>query len=46
METVAVLCMIVSRYRIEIKDEPQFVGESFEARKERVLQTRQGVTTT
>ncbi|KAF8726525.1 hypothetical protein AX14_007768 [Amanita brunnescens Koide BX004] len=44
LESLAVLCMIVSSYRIEIKDEPQFVGESLEARKERVLRTSQGMT--
>jgi len=46
MEIVAVLCMIIPRYKIEVRDEPQFVGESFEVRKERVLRTRQGLTTT
>jgi len=46
MEIVAVFCMIIPRYKIEVRDEPQFVGESFEVRKERVLRTRQGLTTT
>ncbi|KAK2463189.1 hypothetical protein APHAL10511_004844 [Amanita phalloides] len=46
LEIAAVLCMLVSQYRIEIQDEPQFVGESFEAKKERVLRVRLGLTLT
>ena len=36
-EGVAVLTMIVARYRVEVKDEPRFRGETFEQRKERLL---------
>ena len=36
--------MLISRYKVEIKDEPEFAGETFEERKERILQARQGVT--
>jgi len=46
IESVAVLCMIVTRYKIEVKYEPEFAGETFEARKERVLQARPGLTLT
>ncbi|KAF8622696.1 hypothetical protein AX15_006794 [Amanita polypyramis BW_CC] len=45
-ESLAVLCMIISRYRIEIKDEAQFRGESFETKKERVLRAQPGLTLT
>lgn len=36
--------MLVSRYRIELLDEPQFAGETFEQRKERILQAKGGLT--
>ena len=43
-ESTAVLAMLVSQYKIKIKDEPQFAGETFEERKSRILSTRQGLT--
>ncbi|KAI0093992.1 614/534 cytochrome P450, partial [Irpex rosettiformis] len=46
VEGVAILAMLVSRYKIEVKDEPQFAGETFEQRQERVLRARPGVTLT
>ena len=32
--------MIISRYKIEVKDEPEFSGETFEERKERILRAK------
>ncbi|PFH50911.1 hypothetical protein AMATHDRAFT_40534 [Amanita thiersii Skay4041] len=46
MESVAVLCTVVSRYKIEVKDDPKFVGESFTEKKARVLDTKAGLTLT
>ncbi|KAH9899364.1 cytochrome P450 [Cubamyces lactineus] len=43
-ETVAVLSMIVSRYKVEVKNEPQFAGETFEQRKARLLATNMALT--
>lgn len=45
-EAVAVLTMLVSRYKIEVKDEPQFASETFEERKERVLVVKRGLSLT
>jgi len=45
-EAVAALTMLVSRYKITIKEEPQFAGETFEQRKTRVLKCWNGVTLT
>ncbi|SJL04168.1 uncharacterized protein ARMOST_07528 [Armillaria ostoyae] len=42
-EGVAVLTMRVSKYKITIKEKP---GETFEERKDRILQTRGGLTLT
>ena len=36
-EATAVLAMLVSHYKITIKEEPQFVNETFEERKSRIL---------
>lgn len=45
-EAVAIMTMLVSRYKIEVKEEPEFAGETFEQRKARVLDFQRGVTTT
>ena len=45
-ESTAVLAMLVSQYKITIKEEPQFAGETFEERKSRVLSVGQGLTLT
>ncbi|PBK99829.1 cytochrome P450 [Armillaria gallica] len=42
-EGVAVLTMFISKYKITIKENP---GETFEERKDRILQTRAGLTLT
>ncbi len=38
-EAVAVLTLLVSQYKIDIKDEPQFASETFEQKKARVLKS-------
>ena len=45
-EGVAALTMLVSRYKIMVKEEPQFANETFEERKTRVLATRAVLTLT
>ena len=45
-EGIAILTMLVSQYKIEIKEEPQFAAETFEERKARVLASKPGLTTT
>jgi hypothetical protein len=45
-ESIASLTMLVSRYKISVKQEPQFVGETFEQRKERILKTIELITLT
>ncbi|KAF8895529.1 cytochrome P450 [Infundibulicybe gibba] len=41
-EGVAALTMFVSKYKISVKEEPQFENETFEARKERILAIKPG----
>ena len=36
-EGIAALTMLVSQFKINVKDEPQFAGETFEQRKTRLL---------
>lgn len=43
-EAVVVLTLMVSHYKLSIKEEPQFAGETFEQRKERVLKWKSGIT--
>jgi hypothetical protein len=38
--------MLISRYKVTIKDEPQFAGETFEQKRARVTATIIGVTLT
>lgn len=45
-EGIAVLTMLVSRYKIEVKEEPQFASETFEAKRDRVLACKAGLTLT
>lgn len=45
-EATVILAMLVSRYKIEVKEEAQFSGETFEQRKERILKARPGLTLT
>jgi len=44
-EAIAVINMLVSRYKIEVKEEPQFAGETFEERYARITAFDQGITT-
>ncbi|KAJ4475587.1 cytochrome P450 [Lentinula aciculospora] len=45
-EGIAILTMMISRYKIEVKEEPQFASETFEERKARVLASKPGLTMT
>ena len=45
-EGIAAITMLVSRYKIEVKEEPEFVGETFEERYARVTAFRQSLSTT
>jgi hypothetical protein len=45
-EATAVVTMLVSRYKIEVKEEPEFAGETFEERYARITTFKQGLTTT
>jgi hypothetical protein len=45
-EATAVVTMLISRYKIEVKEEPEFAGETFEERYARVTAFDQGLTTT
>ena len=44
-ESVAVLTMILSRYKVEVKEEPEFIGETFEQRYARVTAFNSKATT-
>ena len=44
-ESLAVINMLVSRYRLEVKEEPEFAGETFEERYTRVTTFDEGITT-
>lgn len=45
-EGIAILTMLMARYKVEIKEEPEFAGETFEERKTRILNVKQGLTLT
>lgn len=45
-EGIAILTMIISRYKVEVKEEPEFASETFEQRKERIFKAKRGVTLT
>ncbi|KAF9469453.1 cytochrome P450 [Collybia nuda] len=45
-EGIAVLTMLVSRYKIEVKEDPRFANETFEARRDRILACKAGLTLT
>ena len=45
-ERVAALTMLVSRYKIEVKEEPEFAGETFEERYARMTAFHENLTTT
>jgi len=45
-EAIAVINMLVSRYRLEVKEEPEFADETFEERYARITAFDEGITTT
>jgi hypothetical protein len=45
-EGIAIMTMLVSRYKIEVKEEPEFAGETFEERYARITAFDPGLTTT
>jgi hypothetical protein len=46
IEALTVLALIVLHYRIEVLEEPQFMHETLEQRRERVLEAHSGLTLT
>jgi hypothetical protein len=44
-EAIAVINMLVSRYRLEVKNEPEFAGETFEERYARITAFDEGPST-
>jgi hypothetical protein len=40
------MTMMVSKYKIEIKEEPEFAGETFEERYARITASKNGLTLT
>ncbi|KAF7793522.1 hypothetical protein EIP86_004636 [Pleurotus ostreatoroseus] len=45
-EGIAILAMLISRYRVELKDEPEFAHETVAERRARIMRCRQSLTTT
>ena len=45
-EGTAVVTMLVSRYKLEVKEEPEFAGETFEERYARITAFYQSISTT
>lgn len=45
-EGIAILTILISKYKITVKEEPQFAGETFEQKKARLLKSRAGITLT
>jgi hypothetical protein len=45
IEGVAVITMLVSKYKIEIKEEPEYVDETFDERYARITAFKQTFTT-
>ncbi|KAI0760159.1 cytochrome P450 [Fomes fomentarius] len=43
-ESIAALTLVIARYRVEVKHEPQFAAETFEERKTRLLRSKLSVT--
>ena len=46
MEGIAILTMLMSRYKVAIKEEPEYAHETFEERKARILNAKPGLTLT
>ena len=45
-ESIAVITMMVLKYRVEVKEEPEFIGETFEQRFARITSSEQYMTNT
>lgn len=45
-ESVAIIAVLLARYKIEVKEEPQFANETLEQRRERILDATPGITLT
>ncbi len=45
-QAMALLCYFLLRYKVTVTEEPQFAGEMFEQKKERVLRATVGITLT
>jgi hypothetical protein len=45
-ESIAVMTMLVSKYKIEVKEEPKFAGETFEERYARITAFDERLTMT
>jgi len=43
-EAVAIISLLVSRYKISVKEEPQFASETLEERRERLTKSAQVIT--
>ncbi|ESK89420.1 cytochrome p450 [Moniliophthora roreri MCA 2997] len=43
-EGIVILTMLVSQYKIELKDEPEFANETLEEKKARIFASKPGVT--
>lgn len=46
LESIVAITMILQKYKITVKEDPAFFGETFEQKKERVLKMTQGLTLT
>ena len=46
IEALTILALIVLHYRIEVLEEPQFVDETLEQKRERLLEAKPGLTLT
>ena len=45
-ESIAILTILIQRYRVEVLEEPQFASETYEERYKRVLAVTAGITNT
>ena len=45
-ESIVVIAMIMLRYKVEVKEEPEFIGETFEQRYARITASNLYVTNT
>ena len=45
-ESIAAITMMILKYRVEVKEEPEFIGETFEQRFARIMTSEQLLTNT